>query len=76
MLPIAGAWLFLMPILWAQGTSGEGTGGGLSAAVVYIFCVWMCLIFFAFLFLRAYRQLASDEDGDAIVAVAGDTEAE
>ena len=36
MLPVVGAFLFVMPMLWAhEGTAGDG---------LYIFAVWLCLV--------------------------------
>lgn len=41
MLPVVGAFLFALPMLWAQdGTSPEGTAGD----GLYIFAVWLGLV--------------------------------
>ncbi len=62
LLPLLGALLLLVPLLWP----GESTGanGGLetpmSTAITYIFAVWAVLIFGAVLFGIAARRWGGD----------------
>jgi len=44
LLPVIGAVLFLVPILWMQ---MPGDGPGTARAAVYVFCVWAGLIVLA-----------------------------
>ena len=51
-LPVVGAILFLLPILWPMGREGGQTT---SAALIYIFVVWAGLIAVAALISRLMR---------------------
>ncbi len=54
-VPVFGAVLWSIPLLWQQGDAG-GQGTQNSAAVVYIFVVWIILIVLAALISRAVRS--------------------
>lgn len=55
LLPVLGAALFALPLLWR---SGDGGSVGTAGTLLYIFAVWAGLILTAFLIAR---RLARDE---------------
>lgn len=64
LLPVAGAFLFLLPILWGP---SDGARRVTATDGIYIFLVWFGLIVAAALLSRPLR-----EDGDSPPALPGD----
>jgi predicted membrane channel-forming protein YqfA (hemolysin III family) len=52
MLPVLGAVIWLVPLLWQR---GPGQTGGMAAAVVFVFSGWMVLIVLTALIARKLR---------------------
>ena len=73
LLPIIGAWLFLVPILWPEGAEAPP----MSAVLLYIFSVWLGLTVLAGLLIALQRHLGPDPEPEppASDPVAGNTEA-
>ena len=67
-LPVAGAILFFIPLLWKGG--GEAGGAQTSFVMMYLFLIWVLLIIVAAIlsrFLRADAMgEASDSDRDGV----------
>ncbi len=59
-LPVVGAFLLLMPLLWAGAHGGVASTAG---AGIYVFAVWGGLIGAAGLFARALTRPAPPEEG-------------
>ncbi len=57
LLPIAGAFLFMLPILWSP---GESAGQDTAPDGMYLFGVWFCLILAAALMSRGLRAASAD----------------
>ena len=55
LLPVVGALLWMIPVLWPRGADGQLV----SVALIYIFGVWAGLIGLAFVLSRLLRE---DED--------------
>ncbi|MFA3919667.1 hypothetical protein [Ruegeria hyattellae] len=62
LLPIFGALLFAIPLLWPDG-SGDGDPVPMSAAITYIFGIWVLLIIVGGLFGLAARRWSAPEPG-------------
>ncbi|MEC3860387.1 hypothetical protein VK792_03750 [Mesobacterium sp. TK19101] len=60
MLPILGAFLWLLPLLWFSSGGGPAT----SRAVLYIFGVWCLLIFGAALLSKGLRDATGTEGSE------------
>ena len=60
LLPLAGAVLFLLPLLWPDPGPGED-GVPMSRAIIYIFSVWAGLIVAAIAFAVATRRWKSGQ---------------
>lgn len=58
MLPILGAFLWLLPLLWFSSGGGPAT----SRAVLYIFGVWCLLIVGAALLSKGLRDVTGTQD--------------
>lgn len=58
LLPVLGAALLLVPLLWTPSDSPEGVSN--SGALIYVFLVWAALILGA----RALSRLLSLDDGE------------
>ncbi len=54
LLPVIGAFLFFLPLLWAGGRTGQG--------VIYIFVIWLGLIIGAALLSRTLNETQTDLD--------------
>jgi len=52
-LPIVGAFMFLLPLLWSGGSTRHG--------IVYIFVIWFGLIVISARFSRLLREPSMDE---------------
>ena len=64
MLPILGAWLFLLPVLWPATENAPPT----SRVLVYVFLAWAGLVALGGLLTWAQRRLAAQvgiDDDDA-----------
>ncbi|MBB95236.1 MAG: hypothetical protein CML68_11650 [Rhodobacteraceae bacterium] len=59
-LPIIGAILFMVPLLWSQPDLGD-PGVPMSMAVVYVFGLWALLILVAGLLSRSARRWQDEE---------------
>ena len=59
-LPVLGAFLFLIPLLW---TGAAGNGATTRVGIVYLFGIWACLIGAAG-WLSRYLDSREDEAGD------------
>lgn len=64
LLPVLGAALIAIPLLWP---SGEGEQGGipLSSAIFYIFFCWVVLIAASLVFGFASRHMAANDESKA-----------
>lgn len=51
LLPVLGAFLVMVPLLWPRGADGEAAEAT-SAAIVYLFGIWILLIVLAFALAR------------------------
>ncbi|MFZ3583049.1 hypothetical protein ACOI1H_12860 [Loktanella sp. DJP18] len=60
MLPVLGAIIWLIPLMWRR---EAGEAGGMAAAVAFVFAGWLLLIVLAGLVVRRLRPEA-DETGD------------
>lgn len=58
-LPILGAFLFLIPLLWS---SDDGGAAATRVGTVYLFVIWALLIIAAALLARVLKK--DDPDGD------------
>jgi len=56
LLPILGAILILLPILWAGGSTRTG--------IIYLFVVWLGLIFSALILSRRLREPENPDEDD------------
>lgn len=83
LLPVFGAFLLLVPVLWDVGGSGSGAPGAptdprLAERAVYIFAVWGLLVLAAAILGRRLREAAAPprapdaSAGGATRAAAGD----
>lgn len=63
LLPLLGAALLALPLLWPDGSTDAG-GVPLSAAILYIFFCWAVLILISVAFGIAARRLATREKGE------------
>jgi hypothetical protein len=67
LLPILGALLFMLPLLWPDPDPGEATNGiAMSSAMIYVFAVWIGLIGAIFLFGKATRPGSRRVDGQGM----------
>ncbi len=64
-LPVLGAVLFALPLLWPRGTGADGAAAATSGALIYLFVVWAVLIFGAFLLSRVIRYGDADREEEA-----------
>lgn len=64
-LPVFGAFLLLVPVLWDLGPSGSDAPRRLAERGVYIFGVWALLVGGAALLGRRLRDVASPPADDA-----------
>ncbi|MCL6283454.1 hypothetical protein M3P21_07890 [Ruegeria sp. 2012CJ41-6] len=62
LLPIFGALLFAVPLLWPDG-SGDGDPVPMSVAITYIFGIWVLLIVVGGLFGLAARRWSGPDPG-------------
>ncbi|GAA6158615.1 MULTISPECIES: hypothetical protein [Ruegeria] len=62
-LPILGAALFAIPLLW-PGSDEAGDGIRLSSAILYIFVCWAVLIGISLVFGFAARRMATQDETD------------
>ncbi|MCG7518829.1 hypothetical protein [Ruegeria sp. Ofav3-42] len=63
LLPILGAVLIALPLLWpSQSASGDGVP--LSSAILYIFTCWALLIVISLIFGFAARRMAANDDSE------------
>ncbi len=71
LLPMVGAVLFMIPLLWPQRGDGPGTGEVqmTSGAIVYLFTTWVILIALAAIISRLTGS--DDASGDDPAAPAG-----
>lgn len=64
-LPVLGAMLFLIPLLWTPSDAPGGVGN--AAALLYVFVVWAALIVATFALSRLLRpdteEARAEEDG-------------
>lgn len=58
-LPVIGAFLFLVPLLWSDGGGGDAHTG---VGVVYLFTIWLGLILAAFAFSLSLRHDIANPD--------------
>ena len=58
-LPLIGAFLFLVPLLWSGGSGGDADTG---VGVVYLFTIWLGLIVAAFVFSLSLRHDIANPD--------------
>ncbi|WP_282119969.1 hypothetical protein [Ruegeria atlantica] len=64
LLPILGAALVAIPLLWpSQGSSDDGVP--LSSAILYIFTCWALLIIISLIFGFAARRMVVSDDAEA-----------
>lgn len=65
-LPLLGALLFALPLLWpatvSDGASGDG-GVAMSTAIIYVFSVWTALIVAILVFGKTTRAWSRPSDG-------------
>ena len=61
MLPVFGALLIFVPLLWPRGAEGQG---GTAAATIYLFLVWFILIVAAAVLSRILRPDAVPAEDD------------
>jgi len=59
LLPVLGAFLWMIPMLWALGPNG---GKLTSSAMVYLFGVWAMLIVISGFLTRALGKTAADDE--------------
>ena len=79
LLPVLGALLWLVPLLWPQAhvqpglQTGEGavTGVTTSAAIIYIFGIWACLAAAALVLSLVIRDRTDSDDPSAQDGKAG-----
>lgn len=57
-LPVVGAVLFLLPVLWV---AGDGSAGTTSGGFIYLFVVWALLILVAALMARGLQRSEPQE---------------
>lgn len=69
-LPVLGAVLFALPLLWPRGGGPEGTAATTSGALVYIFAAWAVLIAGAFVLSRLIRYGDGDREEEATAPAA------
>ena len=62
MLPFLGAVLWMVPLMWPRPDGVEEQGVTTSAALLYIFAVWVGLAFVARLLARGTSQTADAAD--------------
>ncbi|WP_037310505.1 hypothetical protein [Ruegeria halocynthiae] len=63
LLPILGAALIAIPLLWPGGSSEKGVP--LSSAIFYIFACWAALIVASLIFGFAARRMAASDETDS-----------
>ncbi|WP_424979086.1 hypothetical protein [Leisingera sp. S232] len=65
LLPVLGALLLALPLLWPEASAHPATRGGvsMSAAIIYIFAVWIGLIATCFVFSLAVQRWADHWTG-------------
>jgi len=44
LVPVLGAWLFMLPLLWPVAVADAASAKSMSSALVYVFWVWVILI--------------------------------
>lgn len=64
LLPILGAALVAIPLLWPSRSAPEG-GVPLSSAILYIFTCWALLILISLIFGFAARRMAGSDNSEA-----------
>ena len=64
LLPVLGAFLFLLPVLWAPAEGMNGTGRDTATDGLYLFAAWAVLIVFAALMAPGLRADAPADDPD------------
>lgn len=64
MVPVAGALLFLVPVLWPQSDAHDGTGASVATSVsyIYLFGLWAGLILLAGVISWSARTWQDEED--------------
>lgn len=65
LLPVLGALLLALPLLWPEASSHPAARGGvsMSAAIIYVFAVWIGLIAACFVFSLAVQRWADHWTG-------------
>ncbi|UWQ77667.1 hypothetical protein K3725_10060 [Leisingera sp. S132] len=65
LLPVLGALLLALPLLWPEATAHPAARGGvsMSTAIIYIFAVWIGLIAACFVFSLAVQRWADHWTG-------------
>lgn len=63
LLPLTGAALFAIPLLWPQTGEGDATIP-MSSAIVYVFGVWAALILLSLLFGFGARRWGGSDERD------------
>lgn len=67
MLPILGAWLFMLPLMWPDGGGGavDAPARSMSSALIYIFGTWLVMILCGWTLVAALSRLRDVSGKDA-----------